>query len=121
MKGMLAAACVMAATVFAPAGVAGKAQAQGIGATGMAAISTVAEPGGLLTLVRRGGGMGSSHFSGSPRFASGGRAFHGRRFHGGGAIFATPFYYYPYAYPYYAYNDDDCWWSRRYHRWVCRY
>lgn len=120
MKGMLAAACVMAVTVLAPAGSAGTARAQGVGATGMAAMSTAAEPGSLLTLVRRGGGMGSGHFSGGGRSSGGGRAFHGHRFRGGGLIFGAPFYY-PYAYPYYAYGDDGCWWSRRYHRWVCPY
>jgi hypothetical protein len=23
--------------------------------------------------------------------------------------------------PYYDYADSDCWWSRRYHRWICPY
>jgi hypothetical protein len=21
--------------------------------------------------------------------------------------------------PYFSYDDEGCWWSRRYHRWVC--
>jgi hypothetical protein len=40
----------------------------------------------------------------------GGHAFHGGQFRGGFGIFASPFY------------DDykgGCWWSPRYHRWLC--
>jgi hypothetical protein len=45
----------------------------------------------LVQQVRRGGGGGA-------------------QFHGGG-----------YVYPYYYDYGPRCWWSRRYHRWVCPY
>jgi hypothetical protein len=53
----------------------------------------------LVQQVRRGGG---GHFHGG--------GFRGPRFYGGG-----------YAYPYYYDYGPRCWWSRRYHRWVCPY
>jgi hypothetical protein len=36
--------------------------------------------------------------------------FHGGHFHGGVGVFGGPSYYGDYG---------SCWWSRRYHRWVC--
>ena len=58
---------------------------------------------GFVHQVRRGSGGG--HFHG------GGFRFHGGpRFYGGG-----------YVYPYYYDYGPRCWWSRRYHRWVCPY
>jgi hypothetical protein len=50
--------------------------------------------------VRRGGG---GHFHGG--------GFRGPRFYGGGYV----------VYPYYYDYGPRCWWSRRYHRWVCPY
>ena len=58
----------------------------------------------LVQLVRRGGG-GGAHFHGG-----GFRIHGGPRFYGGG-----------YVYPYYYDYGPGCWWSRRYHRWVCPY
>ena len=58
----------------------------------------------LVHQVRRGGG-GGAHFHGG-----GFRIHGGPRFYGGG-----------YVYPYYYDYGPRCWWSRRYHRWVCPY
>lgn len=64
-----------------------------------------------------------SHAMGGPRFANRNFAFrshfhdHGFRHHHHRFFFAG----YPYIYNDYYYDDYDygCWWSRRYHRWVC--
>jgi hypothetical protein len=56
----------------------------------------------LVQQVRRGGG-GGGHFHG-------GGFRGGPRFYGGG-----------YVYPYYYDYGPRCWWSRRYHLWVCPY
>src|SRR6185436_12143715 len=69
-----------------------------------------------LVLVRGGGGGhgGGGHGFGGGHGAgfSGGHGFHGGHFRGGFGAFGSP------------YHDDDygepgCWWSARYHRWVC--
>ena len=60
-----------------------------------------------VQLVRHGGHA----FRGGGHFRGGAVRFHGGpRFYGG-----------YYAYPYYYDYGPRCWWSRRYHRWVCPY
>jgi hypothetical protein len=98
-----------------------------------------AQPNSLVTLTRghgMGGGFGGAQFHGfhAGNFA----AFHGDRFHGfnGGRFAAfhgvrfrghhTFFHHHHHnrfvffvGVPYYDYYGSDCWWSRRYHHWVC--
>lgn len=45
----------------------------------------------------------------------------GGHFHGGGFRGGPRFYGGGYVYPYYYDYGPRCWWSRRYHRWVCPY
>jgi hypothetical protein len=47
-----------------------------------------------------------------------GHGFHGGhlRHHNRSRSFG---YYDDYGYDDYGYDDNGCWWSRRYHRWVC--
>lgn len=81
--------------------------------------------GGDLILIGHHGGMtmghaGMGHVMGAPRFG-GPQAMHTMPFHGHAhhhhhrfISIGVPFYD-DYGYDY----SDSCWWSRRYHRWVC--
>jgi len=84
----------------------------------------------LVTLAHHGGGAMGMHFSGPrgpsmqlrsvPRFSP--RAtFHAQNFphehhhhHRHFFVAGVPYYDYDYSY-----DDSNCWWSRRYHHWVC--
>jgi hypothetical protein len=58
-----------------------------------------------------GGGMGGGHGFGGGHSAHGGGNFHGGHFRGGFGSFGGSYFG--------DYDDQGCWWSRRYHRWVC--
>ena len=113
----------------------------GVGALALFAAGAVAAPGhfgaqssaGLVTLARHGGGAMGMHFSGAgvrgpsmqfrsvgPRFARG-ATLHAHNFphghhHGHRRFFVAGVPYYDYDY---SYGNSNCWWSRRYHHWVC--
>jgi hypothetical protein len=92
---------------------------------GPAAAAPLAVPGvkaapgdGTLVETVRGHGGGHGHASfGGGRMAfsshgSGARFFSGHHRHGRAFVGYSSYGYYGY---------DSCWWSRRYHRWVCPY
>jgi hypothetical protein len=69
--------------------------------------------------VRFGGGHGfaGGHGFGGGRSFGGGYGFRGDHgFHHGHHLRAG---FNGIGVPYYSYDDEGCWWSRRYHRWVC--
>ena len=104
----------------------------GVAALALFGASAVAAPGhlgaqssaSLVTLAHHGGGSMGMHFSGAsgPRmqYRSPGTTFHAHNFPNGHHhhrrffVAGVPYYDYDYSY-----DDSNCWWSRRYHHWVC--
>jgi hypothetical protein len=64
---------------------------------------------GSVNPVRFGGGGGHS-FGGGYGFMGGDGFHHGHHFRAGFGVIGVP---------YFSYDDEGCWWSRRYHRWIC--
>jgi hypothetical protein len=63
------------------------------------------------------GGMGYGSRMGGMGHIGGGHGFHGGHLrHHHRSRFG---YYDDYGYDDYGYDDNGCWWSQRYHRWVC--
>ena len=96
----------------------------GAAVSSLFAISAVAAPEnlgvphtspGLITLAHHAGGHISMHTAGpGPRLYPGAmfhEHFHDHHHHRHFFVAGVPYYDY--------YYDDSCWWSRRYHRWIC--
>jgi hypothetical protein len=111
----------------------------GVAALALFGASAVAAPGhlgaqssaSLVTLAHHGGGSMGMHFSGAsgPRMHfrsvgarySSGPTFHSHNFphehhHHHRRFFVAGVPYYDYDY---SYDNSNCWWSRRFHHWVC--
>jgi hypothetical protein len=66
------------------------------------------------------GGMGYGSRMGSMGHIHGGQGFHGGHLRHHRRSRSSD-YNDDYGYDDYGYDDNGCWWSQRYHRWVCPY
>ena len=118
MKRTLLLSSMIGAAVLLLAGAAGAASVP------LGALQKFAQSPSQITLARHGGAMMGMHMHSAT--IAGPRISHGPMLHAYSAPHVHHLHHHHRRFfvvgvPYYDYAYDDCYWSRRYHRWICPY